>query len=574
MSRTLRVGALLIALAGVMDPAVALQSRAPVPVEVLLPPAHDPTFAEADRIRASLLRQFGDTLDPVSSEPPRTIVTIGNAVPPEAVAVPVLAVRLDSPRLSAVATDAAEAIQGQQQVRHIRFEGHRLAGQSTEFVLRRGEARVGAVSHRWAQDDEVFDARFEFVSPATGFDSLRITASTDALADITVDVPVLASARKLRVLFYEPRPSWSAAFVRMAVEADPSFEVRSVTSTSKAIATVSAKAPGSLVTADPDTLDAIAVGGLDQLTAADLGALDRFASLRGGTVILFPDARVPDRAGSAFDLPVLDEVLIDRPVDVQSAVSTLRASEFLLPRSPGAKYRPLATVIHAGAQRTAVGVLTRGAGQIVVAGVLDGWRYRGEKEGAFARFWRGTIADAAFAAPPRLSLQVEPLIAPPGHALRLRAILRRTEWDERHGTIQFPSLTATVVALNGPSRMVRLWPAAVPGVYDGSLPAPDEGRYTARVEGTGMAAETPVVIDRTATPVTSDRSGALARLARSSGGATFDSQALAAVVARLQQIQAPRVEHRVHPMRSGWWMLPFALLLGTEWAIRRRQGLR
>jgi len=29
-----------------------------------------------------------------------------------------------------------------------------------------------------------------------------------------------------------------------------------------------------------------------------------------------------------------------------------------------------------------------------------------------------------------------------------------------------------------------------------------------------------------------------------------------------------------HPMRSTWWILPFAFCLSAEWWIRRRQGLR
>jgi hypothetical protein len=29
----------------------------------------------------------------------------------------------------------------------------------------------------------------------------------------------------------------------------------------------------------------------------------------------------------------------------------------------------------------------------------------------------------------------------------------------------------------------------------------------------------------------------------------------------------------MHPMRSAWWVVPFAGLLTLEWAFRRRQGL-
>jgi hypothetical protein len=46
----------------------------------------------------------------------------------------------------------------------------------------------------------------------------------------------------------------------------------------------------------------------------------------------------------------------------------------------------------------------------------------------------------------------------------------------------------------------------------------------------------------------------------------------------VEHLRAARPSDRVpevrHPMRSGWWMLPFAVLLAAEWWLRRRVGLR
>jgi hypothetical protein len=47
---------------------------------------------------------------------------------------------------------------------------------------------------------------------------------------------------------------------------------------------------------------------------------------------------------------------------------------------------------------------------------------------------------------------------------------------------------------------------------------------------------------------------------------------------RVQQALSPLLQGKVqrgesHPMRSGWWIVPFALLLGFEWWSRRRAGL-
>jgi MoxR-like ATPase len=39
-------------------------------------------------------------------------------------------------------------------------------------------------------------------------------------------------------------------------------------------------------------------------------------------------------------------------------------------------------------------------------------------------------------------------------------------------------------------------------------------------------------------------------------------------------VQAPRGPQRRHPMRSAWWLVPFAACLSGEWWLRRRHGQR
>ena len=57
------------------------------------------------------------------------------------------------------------------------------------------------------------------------------------------------------------------------------------------------------------------------------------------------------------------------------------------------------------------------------------------------------------------------------------------------------------------------------------------------------------------------------------GGSVFPSTDLAQLPDALAAAISPPVERRtIHPMRSGWWMLPFGLLLGLEWWARRRRG--
>jgi len=57
------------------------------------------------------------------------------------------------------------------------------------------------------------------------------------------------------------------------------------------------------------------------------------------------------------------------------------------------------------------------------------------------------------------------------------------------------------------------------------------------------------------------------------GGKVFPSTELAQLPDALRAAISPSVERRtIHPMRSGWWMAPFGLLLGLEWWTRRRRG--
>jgi hypothetical protein len=573
LTRSVRAAALLIALAGVIDPAIAWRQPAPLPIELLLPEPYDPTFEPALRIRTSLLERLGRSVA-VNTGHPRVILAIGNVVPPPSTTVPFVTIRdTSSPALSAVALPAASSVEGQKQAVSPRFRARGLAGRSTEFVARRGDARIAHVSHRWSTEDETFEPRFEFVSPAPGLDVLRITASTENLAPVALDAPVMVSQQRLRILVFEPRPSWAAGFVRQALEQDPAFDVQSRTNTSKGISTQTIR-PGGLSMANPDAFDVLAVGGLEALTQADLERVSRFAAIRGGTVVLLPDARIPDPVRMALDVPVFDEALVDRPLDVHSSAATLRASEFILPKTADRSHRPLATVNHLGSERAAVVSIPHGSGQVIISGLLDGWRFRAENNEAFERFWTGLIADAALQSPPPLAMQIDPSVAAPGQPIRIRATVRETEWSRGSQGIAVPRVTGSIISAGGRAELVRLWPAAAPGVYEGSIAAPAEGRFSLRVESPAGAAETPLLIRTEARTVATDHSPSLTALARSSGGDNFDAGRLDAVLERLAQMDAPMTENRVHPMRSGWWILPFAGLLTAEWTLRRRKGQR
>ena len=382
----------------------------------------------------------------------------------------------------------------------------------------------------------------------------------------------MISRRRLRILVYEPRPSWAAAFVRQALESDQVFEVQARTNTSSGIGTMTAQVKGAGL-AETDAYDALAIGGLESVTPVDLERLNHFVSVRGGTVVLLPDARIPESVRVGLELPLFDEALVERPVDVHSKTATLRASEFLLPKAGSGSYRELATVRHLGAERAAVIALARGSGQLLISGLLDGWRFRADNKGSFEQFWRGVIADGALQSPPPVAIEIDPAVAAPGQPIRIRATLRETEWSRSGRDITLPMLSASLIPADGRAEMIRLWPAATPGVYTALLTVPSSGRYSVRVESASASAEMPLMAEDAAASVTPDHSASLVALARASGGGEFDV-GLDALIERLHQMDLPVMNNRVQPMRSGWWILPFAGLLTAEWTIRRRKGQR
>jgi hypothetical protein len=80
--------------------------------------------------------------------------------------------------------------------------------------------------------------------------------------------------------------------------------------------------------------------------------------------------------------------------------------------------------------------------------------------------------------------------------------------------------------------------------------------------------------DRGAAPGSAADAEGLALIARASGGRVFPSDQSPALVDAMKATYPPRtVTRTIHPMRSTWWAVAFAILLCGEWAIRRKHGL-
>jgi len=448
--------------------------------------------------------------------------------------------------------------------------------------------------------------RFDLVPPRSGPVPLRLEVYQEGggartgpstSADILVDVAL----RRWEVLFFDGRPSWMSTFVRRALEPDPRFALTSRTLTSPGFATQFGAPPVSLAAAGGlDNLDAVVVGAPELLSDADVGALQAFMEMRGGSVILLLDRETSGahdrltgvttwtRGGSADPVRLTP----DAASGVESPALEVRS--MIWPDRLPAGARAVASTL-AGDP-----VLWRrpvGKGRLVVSGALDNWQFRDPETTDFEPVWRDLVGEAADLAPGPLELAwigfhegggrghgAASGVTPPGGLLRFAVTLRETP---------APGIGVTAVATlgdvtgeGGDSPLIPLWPSEIPGHFEGRLHAPTTpGLHDleVRVEGGSEAGEEapwrhaarlPFVVLADAAPPPPDDLGLMEAWAASRGGSLHASDDLAGLEAEiLRATGAEGPSDPWHPMRSPWWIVALALLLGGEWAWRRRHGL-
>ena len=149
----LRVTALVIAIAGVVDPAFALRRPAAVPVVIHLPPAHDQESAEASRIKRELMSLLDGMVKVDSGDDPRAVVAIGNGAVDAAAGAPLFSISIPrrSPSVRVVNAPTMHVLAGQQSTVGVSFHATGMIGRKTDFMLLSGSARIGHLQHAWTQ---------------------------------------------------------------------------------------------------------------------------------------------------------------------------------------------------------------------------------------------------------------------------------------------------------------------------------------------------------------------------------------------------------------------------------------
>jgi len=584
----LRSVALAIAVAAFVDPPLGLTARERPRIAVTLQRSDD---ARSVGVRDRLVRDLRSEFDVVSGpdrDAPAAIV-IGDRYPerPAGFSQRTSTVTIDAVHREAAAHIAAvraaravprgTRIQLEVDLHAIGVNGSTSAVTVSAGAAGRPDIEVARASHPWAAGAEHVSLRLDAMPLDLPPWHLRVRlAEAGRPSTVETSDVIVEEAFPLRVLFYEPRPSWMATFVRRALERDGRFVVSGLDYPSRGIRISS----GDVASLDHSTLRqfrAVIVGGLDRLTVGDRDLLDRFARERGGSLVLLPDAH-PGGGPSSEWIPSagIREVLLERPavLSVVAPLPAIQASELLTfsgATVPGAKV-PGATVLArlTGSNEAVITMEPHGAGRLLVSGALDAWRYRAENDASFDRFWQSAIAGVALATPQPIDVEITPAIARPGEATRIVARIHRAVFAAT-GPLQVSARLDT-------GEPLRLWPEAEVDVFTGSFvpsrTAPQRVTVSATIGEARVATGSAfVAIDpaaRRAEPIVP-----LAMLAASRGGIDVPPERLANLESYLRREVTPsRVQSATHPMRSGWWMVPFAACLGGEWWLRRKRGLR
>lgn len=424
---------------------------------------------------------------------------------------------------------------------------------------------------------DAISADLAFAPARTGLARLRVTARLEGFAAVHADAVTAVSARTLRILVYEARPSWAATFLRRALEDDPRFDVVVRSVTSRNVSVDAGAVPAALDRAEAlSGFDAVIVSAPEGLATAEGAALETYLRQREGVVVVLP----ADGGGRVLArLTGVDEWSLERRPGLErltTASHSWTASEFLWPARWPAGAEPLTNCL--GDRRCGVWRVPAGGGRVVVSSALDGWRTRGAGSSSFDAFWRALVADEAASTPRPIEVvlrsrmvEAGALVSADVAVLEPSAVLM-AEWQNTAGTVE----------------PVRLWPSGE-GRYQSEFRAPRvPGRYrltvgSATAGASGLSAGQPVraaeeflVVDpadvRRPRP---EREALLDAFASSHGGAVVPMTGIDTLSSRLTAaVAASSSRVTTRPMRSPYWIMPFAGLLAVEWWSRRRRGAR
>lgn len=468
----------------------------------------------------------------------------------------------------AVVTAPRARLPGQAIDVRVAVDADGVVGKTTELVIEDSGIPVASMRHQWTATER-WNASLQYLPPGPASGRLRVRAiplgEESSLADNVVDIDLPAVRGPIRTLVAELGVTWPAMFTRRALEGEPAFSVAALQRAARQIATRAGAPPTAIARGALSPFDVVIVGGPDTLTPTDIAALRWFVEERGGVLVLVPDQRPAGRyvdllGGASFEPRALEQ-------PARLGGGQLHASELLIARSLPSGSRVLAAT---DSGEPIIFSARRGAGALIFSGALDAWRYRDD---GFQGFWRRVILDEAATVPPALEVTVEPALVAIGDAAHVSVRLRGTELPSGD-RVDAGAIAARAVGASGRADVpVRLWPTAEPGVYEGTFRPSSADNYDVTVTTADRRGDGRVTASTSIARAPAVDPDGLARAAHASGGRVFRAAESAALVDAIARAYPARSVTRArHPMRSAWWVVPFAGLLCVEWAQRRRRG--
>ena len=197
--------------------------------------------------------------------------------------------------------------------------------------------------------------------------------------------------------------------------------------------------------------------------------------------------------------------------------------------------------------------MPRGDGRLLLSGAMDAWRFRAADNGAFDRFWQSTIAGLALAAPPPIAIDVEPPLLRPGEPADVIVRVRSRDVVAVSASCRRRSADPPAARAGGwrLSRPIRREDASA-GRFERSRSRSDRPRARAIARTVLVAAGRPARCARAAA-VARDALRVSPRYRRDARANRPSSNGSCAIA-----VPPPRAPMLRHPMRSTWWMLPFA----------------
>jgi len=566
--RGCRVAAILIAVLAVVDPAWVVART--VPTRVVIAQTAGAGDADVARVRSVLDDVVMIDGDATPSTAVRVVV--GRQVPTTPADRPTFIVvpdpPTDVPDIHAVQVSDEVALDAVSRVTATIAVPVSTGAQTVHVALTADGVSMDAQTRVVEPGTPVLTSDLLWAPSRTGLARLRVTARLEDGREVAADHATEVVRRPLRILAYDARPSWAGTFLRRALEDDPRFEVVVRAVTSRGVAADAGAPPASLDrAADLGAFDVIVVSTPEVLTVAAAAALETYLREREGAVVLVPG---DDGAAVLSRLTGVQTWSEERRPDlerVESAAGVWTASEFLWPGTWPAGAEGVAGCLTP--RRCAVWRVAVGGGRVIVNSALDGWRTRSAEASGYASFWRSLVGDEAAATPRSVDVRLASRFATEGTNVAatidiLGGAVPRAEWQSTEGAVT----------------PVRLWPDGG-GRYRAEFRAPDvPGRYRLVVTTDGvLAAEARaefLVVEPgdVHTPLSAD-TRKLAAFASSRGGAVIPMGEIETLPSRLAAaVASAPVATPTRPLRSPWWIVPFAGLLSVEWWSRRRRGAR